>query len=336
MSDEPVKSASPRTLRGDDLAPAIQALDELYQRARKRVLDHVTEAGRISARLLDRHQLAAHALAYLATELEAARQLVRWSERVHGELEQAIAGAYVGELCRALVGGVDLGPCESIALGQMWLEHDDVRDTLLTPQVQAVAERYASGDALCEIARMAHSQRSYGALGLGDDTLAAVQSEFRRFVESEVTPIAQEIHRKDKLIPLDLLEKMAELGVFGANLFSALGAADGARVGADDRGGRDRGGGADDLRDGAAARARGDGGRDHAAHAGDGAGARCCIAQRPARPPRRGGERADAGRGVVGGVDERAFRRSGPKREGGSAGRQCPRKRRGTSLKTVT
>ena len=53
-----------------------------------------------------------------------------WSDRVGGELERAIAGGYVGELCRSLMGGIDLGPCESIALGQMWLEQDDIRDTL--------------------------------------------------------------------------------------------------------------------------------------------------------------------------------------------------------------
>jgi (2S)-methylsuccinyl-CoA dehydrogenase len=218
VSDDPAKSASPHTLRGDDLAPAIEALDELYQRARKRVLDHVTEAGRISSRLLDRHQLAAHALAFLATELEAARQLADWCGRTPGELERRIAGAYLGELCRTLVGGVDLGPCESIGLGQMWLEHDDVRDTLQSPAVQAVAERFASGDSVCEIARLAQSQGSYGSFGLDDDTLSAVQAEFRRFVDHEVIPIAQGVHREDRLIPLDLVGKMAALGVFGLTI----------------------------------------------------------------------------------------------------------------------
>ncbi len=72
MTQDSAKQASPPTQRGDDLRPAITALEELYRRARKRVLDHVTEGARISSRSLDKHQLAAHALAYLATELEAA------------------------------------------------------------------------------------------------------------------------------------------------------------------------------------------------------------------------------------------------------------------------
>ena len=62
------------------LRSAVAAIDELYRRALPRVIEHVTEAGasgpRISAKKLDAHQLAAHALAYMATELEAARTFV--------------------------------------------------------------------------------------------------------------------------------------------------------------------------------------------------------------------------------------------------------------------
>ena len=68
MTEDPAdKSAAPRTLRGDDLTPAVDALGDLCQRAKARVLGHVTEAGRISSRLLDRHQLAAlHLKGYVA------------------------------------------------------------------------------------------------------------------------------------------------------------------------------------------------------------------------------------------------------------------------------
>lgn len=219
MTEDPAdKSAAPRTLRGDDLTPAVDALGDLCQRAKARVLGHVTEAGRISSRLLDRHQLAAHALAYLATEVEAARQLVAWSARVGGDLERAIAGVYVGELCRQLTGGIDLGPCESVSLGQLWLEGDDIRETLGRPDVQALAERHGSGDGVCELARLAQERGTFGDIGLEDETLTAIQSEFRRFAEREVLPIAQDVHRKDQLIPMTLIAKMAELGVFGLTI----------------------------------------------------------------------------------------------------------------------
>lgn len=226
MSDRAADSSSltgPKTVRGDDLGPAVAALEELYRRAHHRVRGHVVEAGRISSRLLDKHQLAAHALAYLATELEASRQLLAWCDRLatsdqDTDLERRIAGAYIGELSRQLLGGVELGACESIGLGQLWLEQDDIRATLLSPDVLATSERYASGDALCELAELAHERGSFGAWGLGDDTLEAIQVEFRRFAEQEVVPIAQDVHRKDVLIPLELIEKMSELGVFGLTI----------------------------------------------------------------------------------------------------------------------
>jgi (2S)-methylsuccinyl-CoA dehydrogenase len=113
---------------------------------------------------------------------------------------------------------VDLGACESISLAQLWLGEEDVRETLGLPAVQAVAERYGSGDAVCELARLADEQNGFGSFGLDDETLSVIQSEFRRFVESEVLPIAQDVHRKDVLIPLELIQKMAELGVFGLTI----------------------------------------------------------------------------------------------------------------------
>ncbi|MEZ4376345.1 MAG: acyl-CoA dehydrogenase family protein [Polyangiaceae bacterium] len=62
-------------------------------------------------------------------------------------------------------------------------------------------------------------KRSFGAWALGDETLEAVQTEFRRFaVQSEVEPIAQDAPQGRVLIPMELIQKMAELGVFGLTI----------------------------------------------------------------------------------------------------------------------
>ena len=215
-------SASPN-VRGGELEPALSALGELYRRALGRVAQHVEEKGRVSAKLLERHQLSGHALAYLATELEAARQLVAWVERLEssgqaGDLERRIAGCYVGQLCRELAGGIDLGACESIALEEMWITFDDLKQTVLDPKVRAISERYASGDAVCELVGIARQNSHFGNWGLGDDMLEAIRSEFRRFAEREIDPIAQDVHRKDVLIPMELVKKMSEFGVFGLTI----------------------------------------------------------------------------------------------------------------------
>lgn len=211
-----------------DLAPAIAALEALYRLAREQVLQRVSGGGKVTPAALDRHQLAAHGLAYLATELEAARQLAAWLDRVTGdgtggELERRIAGAYVGELCRDLPGGIELGPCESIALAELGIGARDLAATLGDPRVVALSEHWASGEAVCALARLAADRGSFGAAGLGDDTLEAIQSEFRRFTRAEIDPLAQDVHRKDVLIPIEVIRKMAELGVFGLTIPEAYG-----------------------------------------------------------------------------------------------------------------
>jgi (2S)-methylsuccinyl-CoA dehydrogenase len=53
---------------------------------------------------------------------------------------------------------------------------------------------------------------------MGHDVLIETQKEMRKFAEREVKPIAQDIHRKDVLIPMDLIKRMTELGVFGLTI----------------------------------------------------------------------------------------------------------------------
>ena len=97
----------------------IEAIEGVYQRAHDNVKALVTDGERISPKKLNENQLAAHAVAYLATELEACRQMAAWADRVGGDYESKVARAYVAEVARAIVGGIDLGPCENIGLGEL-------------------------------------------------------------------------------------------------------------------------------------------------------------------------------------------------------------------------
>jgi (2S)-methylsuccinyl-CoA dehydrogenase len=206
---------------------ALTQLGRLYETARERVKARVSEGGKIVARKLDDEQLAAHALAFLASELHAAQQIVAWAAAVNasgegGEYETRIAETYVAELVRALRGGVDLGQTELIPLAEMGVDEAAVRDSIASPQVSAWSEERTRAGVWMEITRIAR-ERGGGALGLGDDTLVQTQREFRKFVDREVKPIAQDVHRRDVLIPMELLTKMSELGVFALTIPEAYG-----------------------------------------------------------------------------------------------------------------
>ena len=70
----------------DDLltltAEGVAASDALLQTAKVRVAGLVTDGGRVSGKLVEEHQTAAHGLAWLATYVEALRQMQVWAERL--------------------------------------------------------------------------------------------------------------------------------------------------------------------------------------------------------------------------------------------------------------
>jgi (2S)-methylsuccinyl-CoA dehydrogenase len=202
---------------------ALASVERLFAEARGRVRARVAgEDGKVSLSRLDDEQLAAHALAYIGVELEAARQLSLWHGRVGGDLEGAIADLYTAEVVRSLRGGVDLGQTELISLAEMGLDSDALARSILSPDVATWADGATRAKSYLDLARMAE-EHGGGALGLGDETLVASQAEIRRFVDKEVRPVAQDIHRRDVLIPMSLIEKMSALGVFGLTIPEAYG-----------------------------------------------------------------------------------------------------------------
>jgi (2S)-methylsuccinyl-CoA dehydrogenase len=218
MSTAPVVGAG---ASNTGTAEALSAIDRLYTLARERVKARVSEGGKIIASKLDAEQLAAHALAYLASEHHAAAQIDAWASALvasgDGSYERLIADTYVAELVRALRGGVDLGQTEVIPLSEMGITPAEVKETIERADVAAWADAQTAGARYLQIARTA-KDKGGGALGLTDETLIATQREFRKFTDREVKPIAQDVHRKDVLIPMELLTKMSELGVFGLTI----------------------------------------------------------------------------------------------------------------------
>jgi (2S)-methylsuccinyl-CoA dehydrogenase len=62
----------------------------------------------------------------------------------------------------------------------------------------------------------------FGASGL-DEELEMIREQFRRFSVDKVEPHAHEWHLNDELIPMEIIEELAELGVFGLTIPEELG-----------------------------------------------------------------------------------------------------------------
>jgi len=204
-------------------AYAISSLEALYTRALDRLRAKVIVGGKVSSEKLDAEQVAAHGLAYLATEVATCRELAAWAARTSGPQERRIADAYIADVVRGARSGILLGACETVGTSELGLHAGDLDETIAAPAVRAWADEHASAAAYQAIAREAQ-QHGFGAWGLtdasgaADETLAEIRAQFAKFVDAEVLPKAQDIHRKDVLIPMSLLEKMSELGVFGLTI----------------------------------------------------------------------------------------------------------------------
>jgi (2S)-methylsuccinyl-CoA dehydrogenase len=205
--------------------------ERLLGRAAAAVRAKVLENGSLSAEAIEREQHACHGLAWLATYAEAVKQMAAYARRLDGEgrfgeIEALLTQIGVGEYVTQILGGIPMNQSEMVRFHELDLTPED-RDTFATPAAVALikANSPAARSKLVELIRLAEGSGGFGDGGL-DETLEAMRGEMRRFVEAEVKPHAHEWHLKNEYIPLDIIAKMNELGVFGLTIpeeFGGLG-----------------------------------------------------------------------------------------------------------------
>ncbi len=202
---------------------ATTALDALLGDAVAKVRERVVVAGKPDSRLIDREQRATHGLSWLATYVEAVRQLAAYTERMteagtFGEIEELLVRIALGEYLAQVVGGIPMSQGELVRPSDLGLSaaqvaariKGDVESLIVNGNT---AERRAR---LIELMRTSHNA-TVGACGL-DDTLESIREEMRKFADSEVIGHAQGWHRTNSYIPLDIISHMSELGVFGLTI----------------------------------------------------------------------------------------------------------------------
>lgn len=206
-------------------AAALDAVARLTEAAERGVAALVAPDGAVDAALLDRHQVAAHGFAWVATYAEALRQMQGWAERLDhagklGELESAILQAAFGEYLAQLDGGLAMSQGEIVRPADFGLLDEDRASFRSAPVVRLIAAGNASALRLrlAELLADALHGGGFGDGALEDESLDMVREQFRRFVADAVAPHAHEWHLKDELIPDSVLASMAEMGVFGLTI----------------------------------------------------------------------------------------------------------------------
>ncbi|MEO1090293.1 MAG: acyl-CoA dehydrogenase family protein [Pseudomonadota bacterium] len=205
----------------DRCESAIAACDALFEAAR-------TSVGRaVEANGMDAEQYAAHGLAWLKVYVESLREMHGWAKGLvasgtFGETEQLILGGAFGEYLARMGGGLPMSQGEIIRPQDLYLEpaairaftdHDDVAELVRTGWTAATKSRLG---ALIE-------HGDFGQWGLDDESLEMIRDQFRRFSDEVVKPYAHKWHEQDQLIPIEVIEQVAELGVFGLTVDEAYG-----------------------------------------------------------------------------------------------------------------
>ncbi|WP_142662486.1 acyl-CoA dehydrogenase family protein [Paracoccus laeviglucosivorans] len=217
MKDAPAMADQPAALL-DAAKAAMPGLGVILTDATEALRALVAPAGKPDPALLDEHQHAAHALSWLATYVESLRQLTGWADRLAqtvglGRAEALILQIGLGEYLSQIAGGIPMSQTEFARLSDLgldWQPDADLRRLMAGNTPAARAE-------LVALMQENQGRATFGASGL-DEELEMIRDQFRRYADERVIPNAHEWHLTDQLIPIEIIQELAELGVFGLTI----------------------------------------------------------------------------------------------------------------------
>ncbi|MGV6811146.1 MAG: acyl-CoA dehydrogenase family protein [Brevirhabdus sp.] len=205
------------TLTGATLSP----LQSLFAAAQDAMQARVVKDGRVSGGLLEKFQYEAHAFAWLATYVESLKEMQGWAERLQaqgkfGEIEQLIHQIAFGEYLAQMQGGIPMSQGEIARLNVLDLSTELFNEAPVAT-LMARGNTTAARTRLVELMIEQQANTTFGASGL-DEELEMIREQFRRYAVERVIPEAHEWHLKDELIPMEIIEELAEMGVFGLTI----------------------------------------------------------------------------------------------------------------------
>ncbi len=226
-----IATSSPEARQSRELdlarcADAVAAAERLLHLVKSGVRRQVDAAGD-----LDKAQAAAHGLAWVATYVEALRQMLGWARRLEeggrlGRMERLIAAAAFGEYLAQLAGGIPMSQGETVRLAALGVPRTELRR--FEEQVGDLIDAGTDEGLKAALARLIAEQpavTTFGDTGL-DETLSQMREQMRRFAQEQVLPHAHDWHLANRYIPYEVIAKLGELGVFGLTLpeeFGGLG-----------------------------------------------------------------------------------------------------------------
>ncbi len=199
-------------------------VDRLLEAAKSAVRATVSQDGKVSNTLVEENQTAAHGLAWLATYAQSLHQMQLWAEKLDAdgtfsETEKLIHQIAFGEYLCQISGGIQMNQGEILRLHDLGVSTED-QNAFSNAGITTLQQRgnsQAARTRLVELMQEQSANITVGRTGL-DEELEMIREQFRRYAVEKVEPFAHEWHLKDELIPIEVINELAEMGVFGLTI----------------------------------------------------------------------------------------------------------------------
>ena len=172
----------------------------------------------------DKYQSKVHGLAWIATYVEALKQMSIWAEQLlkggnFSQTERIILILSFNEYLNQIFGGIMMSQNEivrpvDIDSKKVALRKLSIKEVLFFKDDVDVHQLRSE---FIELILQNRSTPFIGNDGLNEDQ-TMIRQEFHKFSKDKIEPFAHEWHLKDELIPLKLIEELANLGVFGLTI----------------------------------------------------------------------------------------------------------------------
>lgn len=224
---------APASLILDDLpatlAEAADAAKQVCGLVGEAIRLAVAPEGRADPALLEQEQHAAHGFAWLTTYEQTLGQLADHAAKASGEgrfgeLEALLSQIAFAEYLHQMIGGLPMSQSEVFRPADLGLRAADI-DACLNPEARRLMHIGSTPAVRERVAALMIERDGAATFGDGglDDTFEAMREEMRRFAGERVAPHAQQWHLENAYIPMDVIAKMSELGVFGLTIAEEFG-----------------------------------------------------------------------------------------------------------------
>ncbi len=211
---------------------ALFTVDKYYDAALQSVRASLIVDGKLSRSNLEREQHSSHGLSWIAAYRATLKEMVNWAsdlenQKSFNEIEELILQITFSEYCSQIKSGIPMSQLEFIRPQDLGLKNGLFNETGTDEFNDLVLNGNSAEDRskLANLLKEGFTSKNFGNCGL-DETALIIQDQFKKFIEDDVIPHAHEWHLKDELIPMSVIDKMSEMGVFGLTIpeeFGGLG-----------------------------------------------------------------------------------------------------------------